>query len=343
MIDPDGQPEEQHPRPSHLPDIEYEDEPPGSYLGEFSVGTWKLCWSGLNILVVGLVAWVVPDPWLAEDAPALSVIWKLMPASCLLSLSVTLWLTVVGRRRSKKLVVLLCFAFDLFCLLLLFYPGAVLYEVVEVKDGGRLRVVAMYNATPRPSPRQLDTNTNAAHCRGKVFSEEVVVDSRSGGLRDVVVRLEGIGKGKAPAPDLVVTNRDCSFHPHVSAGMAGSLLKAANEDPLTHSTHPYYGNRSFFNYQFSSPGETYPGRKMAEPGLITVKCDVHNWMRAFVVVHDNPYIAVTDPGGVLLIEDIPPGEYSYVAWHEKFGESRGTVEISPRRESELQLDLGPGK
>lgn len=222
-------------------------------------------------------------------------------------------------------------------------PGPGLYEVVEVKDGGRLRVVAIYNATPRPVPRQLAANINAAHCRGKVFSEEVVVDSRSGGLRDVVVRLEGIRSGKAPAADLVVTNRDCAFHPHVSAGMAGSLLKAANEDPLTHSTHPYYGDRSFFNYQFSSPGEIYPGRKMVEPGLITVKCDVHNWMRAFVLVHDSPYIGVTDSSGILLIEDIPPGEYRYISWHEKLGESRGSVKISPRRESELQLKLGPGK
>ena len=222
-------------------------------------------------------------------------------------------------------------------------PAPALYEVVEVKDGGRLRVVAIYNATPRPVPRQLAANINAAHCRGKVFSEEVVVDSRSGGIRDVVVRLEGIRSGKAPAADLVVTNRDCAFHPHVSAGMAGSLLKAANEDPLTHSTHPYYGKRSFFNYQFSSPGEIYPGRKMAEPGLITVKCDVHNWMRAFVVVHDSPYIGVTDSSGILLIEDIPPGEYRYISWHEKLGESRGSIKISPRRESELQLKLGPGK
>ena len=121
MTDSDGQTAQQHPRPSHIPDIEYEDEPPGSYLGEFRVGSWKLCWSVLNLLVVGLIAWVVPDPSLAEDAPALSVIWKLMPASCLLSLCITLWLTVVGRRRSSGLVILLCFVFDLISLLLLFY------------------------------------------------------------------------------------------------------------------------------------------------------------------------------------------------------------------------------
>ena len=122
MTDPDGLPAQQHPRPSHIPDIEYEDEPPGSYLGEFRVGPRKLCWSALNFLLVGLIAWTVADPAAAEDAPALSVIWKLLPASCLLSLCLTLWLTVVGRKRSRGLVVLSCFLFDFLCLLLLFYP-----------------------------------------------------------------------------------------------------------------------------------------------------------------------------------------------------------------------------
>lgn len=222
-------------------------------------------------------------------------------------------------------------------------PGSAPYEIVDVVDGGRLRVVAIYNASPTPVPRRIDANVNAEHCSAKVFTEEVVVDPRSKGIRDVVVWIEGVRRGKAPPADLVVTNRDCSFHPHVSVAMAGSLLKAANEDPLVHSTHPYYGDRTFFNYQFRTPGESYPGRRMPEPGLITVKCDVHNWMRAFVVVHDNPYIAVTAASGVLVIEDIPPGSYRYVAWHEKLGGSSGTIEVAPRREVEVQLSLGPGK
>ena len=123
--------------------------------------------------------------------------------------------------------------------------------------------------------------------------------------------------------------------------MAGSLLKASNEDPLTHSTHPYYGDRSFFNYQFAREGEVYPGRKLAEPGLVTVKCDVHNWMRAYVVVHDNPYAGVTDADGVLVIGEVPPGSYGYVAWHEKLGEFRGTVEVAARGQGEILLSLGP--
>ena len=215
------------------------------------------------------------------------------------------------------------------------------YEVVPVANGGSVRVVATYRGETVPPRRRIDANINAEHCKGKVLSEELVVDPASRGVRDVVVRLEGIGRGKAPARELLVINRDCSFHPHVSVAMHGSLLKASNEDPLTHSTHPYYGNRSLFNYQFSRVGEVYPGRKLGETGLVTVRCDVHNWMRAYVVVHDNPYLGVTDADGVLLIDDIPPGSYGYVTWHEKLGESRGTVRVAAGTRGELLLSLGP--
>ena len=215
------------------------------------------------------------------------------------------------------------------------------YEIAEVVDGGKVRVVATYRGDPVPARRRIDTNINAQHCKGKVLSEELVVDAASRGIRNVVVRLEGISRGKAPGRELTLVNRDCSFHPHVGVAMAGSLLKASNEDPLTHSTHPYYGDRSFFNYQFARAGEVYSGRKLAEPGLVTVKCDVHNWMRAYVVVHDNPYAGVTDADGVLVIGEVPPGSYGYVAWHEKLGELRGTVEVAARGQGEILLSLGP--
>lgn len=217
------------------------------------------------------------------------------------------------------------------------------YKVIEVVGGGKVRVKAVYHGEPLPVRRGIDANINARHCQGKVFSEELVVDPASRGLRGVVVRLEGISRGKAPPRELMIANRDCSFQPHVGVAMTGTLLKVSNEDPLTHSTHPYYDNRSFFNYQFSREGEVYPGRKFVEPGLVTVKCDIHNWMRAYVMVHDNPYLGVTDATGALLIEDVPAGNYSYVAWHEKLGESRGTVKVPARGEGEILLSLGPAE
>jgi len=70
---------------------------------------------------------------------------------------------------------------------------------------------------------------------------------------------------------------------------------------------------------------------------MSIRCDVHKWMQGYMVVHTNPYIALTDAQGRLEIEAIPPGKYSYVAWHEQLGEKKGEVEIVAGKPAELKL------
>ena len=55
----------------------------------------------------------------------------------------------------------------------------------------------------------------------------------------------------------------------------------------------------------------------AEP-IFPIKCDVHPWMKTWVLVSNNPYFAVTDSEGNYSIENIPPGDYEVIAWQEKF-------------------------
>ena len=109
MTNLDGPTKSQHPRPEHIPDVEYEDEPPGSYLGEFRIGWWKFAWSALNVLVAALILAGAEEP--GESAP-ISTIWVLLPASCILSLCVTLWLSIVSRLESGKLPVAVCLFLD---------------------------------------------------------------------------------------------------------------------------------------------------------------------------------------------------------------------------------------
>ena len=57
-----------------------------------------------------------------------------------------------------------------------------------------------------------------------------------------------------------------------------------------------------------------------------MKCDVHNWMGAFVVVVDGP-AAVSGADGAFEIKDVPPGTYTVTAWHEKLGEKTAQVTV----------------
>ena len=120
MTDLDGPSPEEHPRPSHIPDIEYEDEPPGSYLGEFRIGWWKIAWSVVNVVLVAAIGASGETGGTLEGATPLSVAWDLLLASCILSLCVTLWLSIVSRLEGGKLPVAACFVLDAVSLVLRF-------------------------------------------------------------------------------------------------------------------------------------------------------------------------------------------------------------------------------
>jgi hypothetical protein len=61
---------------------------------------------------------------------------------------------------------------------------------------------------------------------------------------------------------------------------------------------------------------------------IPVKCNVHAWMRAYVHVLDHPYFSVTGAEGTFEIGNLPPGEYTLEAWHEKLPAQTARVALA---------------
>ena len=67
-----------------------------------------------------------------------------------------------------------------------------------------------------------------------------------------------------------------------------------------------------------------------------IKCDVHPWMKSWVLVQDHPYFSITDEKGNFSIENIPAGTYEVIAWQEKFKMKRAltkTIEIKDSSET----------
>jgi hypothetical protein len=217
------------------------------------------------------------------------------------------------------------------------------YEVGAVASPGALGISVVYTGDPIPEPTEVPTEIDAAACGHKVLTESLLVDRGTRGLKNVVVRLEGIAKGKAPSPLITVTSRNCAFEPHVGVAVKGMKLAVRNADPVLHATHPFLAGASFFEAQLPPNAEAPPVRPIPRAGLMEISCDVHKWMRAYVVVHTNPYVGVTDRLGKLRIDGIPPGKYPYVAWHESLGEKKGELEITAGKTVELQLEFAPPK
>src|SRR5207249_4720075 len=60
------------------------------------------------------------------------------------------------------------------------------------------------------------------------------------------------------------------------------------------------------------------GVARGKKGSGDVLLDAHTHMAAWILVHDSPYVAVTDERGVFRIADVPPGTYKVTMWHEGF-------------------------
>jgi hypothetical protein len=114
---------------------------------------------------------------------------------------------------------------------------------------------------------------------------------------------------------------------------------------MLHSTHPQNASTNATIYNIALPFKGFSVTKPlpAIPELIKVKCDAHEWMRAWIWELDNPYFATTGDDGHFTIKDVPPGTYTLVAWHEAAGETSTSVTVIAGRTVTADIQLKPTK
>jgi hypothetical protein len=137
---------------------------------------------------------------------------------------------------------------------------------------------------------------------------------------------------------VVIDQHKCQYHPHVQAAAAGSALQILNSDPLLHNIHGYLGQITTFNVAMPIKDQKV-NKKLDKPGLVRVKCDVHSWMGAFIVVVDGP-AAVSGANGAFEIKDVPAGTYTVTAWHEKLGEKTAQVTVPASGTAAVDFSFG---
>jgi plastocyanin len=191
------------------------------------------------------------------------------------------------------------------------------YEAVDVTDAGTLTGVVRFAGTP-PMLAPLAVSKNREACGEQKPSEALVVGP-DGGVRGSVVLVEGVRRGKKRTGEVVLDNHRCLFVAHVSALAAGDKARVKNSDAILHNTHGFLGTPTVFNVALPNKDQMVDiTRRLTRPGVVRVLCDAHPHMFAWIVVHDSPYVAVTDQRGAFKIDGMPPGAYRVTMWHEGF-------------------------
>jgi hypothetical protein len=161
--------------------------------------------------------------------------------------------------------------------------------------------------------------------------EETIVATPKGELANVVISVKtddpGSLGGDAKKTAATLDQKGCMYVPHVLAMQVGQPLMIKNDDPFLHNVHSLAQVNPAFNFGQPTKDQGKPVDPPKAPETIKVKCDVHPWMNAWIVVFEHPFFAVSKPDGTFAISGLPDGDYTLEAWHEKLGKQEGKVTV----------------
>jgi plastocyanin len=141
----------------------------------------------------------------------------------------------------------------------------------------------------------------------------VDVDGRP--VAGTVVTLRSTDSTRAPARPIeaAMDQLDLQFVPHVLVVPRGSSVAFRNSDSVSHQVYSFSPAKRFKLPLYR--GEPYAPETFGVGGIVTLGCNIHDQMRAYVHVVDGQYFGRTDARGKWSEPDVVPGEYTLLIWH----------------------------
>ena len=130
-----------------------------------------------------------------------------------------------------------------------------------------------------------------------------------------VVYLDGPTSKPASLPTKQVAQRDLTFVPGLLPIQAGTKVEFPNMEKDTyHNIFSYSPAKRFDLGRYRPDEKPVPSQVFDVPGLITLRCDIHEHMRGLILVLATPYFTTTDENGHFRLNGLPPGHYTLKAW-----------------------------
>ena len=223
------------------------------------------------------------------------------------------------------------------------------YETVPVTNGGVLQGKVLFKGTP-PPPKvfELWRFPDKTFCggisdeKGRRLLREVIA-GQDGGLKDAVVVIESVRKGKPFTFDSAKMEANvCQFLPFVSVVSDKRQITVANRDPVSHDIQGYAYDQSGIDIvlhraALDKRGTTDVVNLTKGRKVFTMQCGRHSYMQSWGYAIDNPYHAVTNLDGAFTIGDLPPGTYKVKAWHPILGSQERDVTVTANGTASLEF------
>jgi plastocyanin len=197
---------------------------------------------------------------------------------------------------------------------------AALAAATGTRAGDISGTITLKGTPPAEKDFEKKSDPNCGAAKG---STHHYVVGANGALANCVVSLKGGSSIKpssgASAAPAVLDQKACEYTPVILAVQTGQKVMVKNSDPTLHNVHvvPGAGGNDEKNMAQGPNAPDLPYTPTKAENFLMFKCDVHNWMYAWVSVFDHPFFAVTDKDGKFTIKDVPDGKYTLVVTHRK--------------------------
>ena len=209
---------------------------------------------------------------------------------------------------------------------------------------GSLRGVVRFVRSSPVRLKQLTNDVDEASC-GSVVTSDALLVGVGGALANVVVEING-SEGElmapprpAPSAPFALALRECKFVPRVLVVPPASAVELLNEDGLLHDVV----SLAVKNLPSREHLPRYRRRALLAPDLmartenVELTCERHTWTRAWIVVKDNAFVAVTGADGRFSWSGVVPGPVRVTAWHEELGSRTAEATVPEGGAAELTL------
>ena len=145
-----------------------------------------------------------------------------------------------------------------------------------------------------------------------------------------------------PAEPVVIAQFAQEYQPHVTPLLVGTTVEFPNRDNVQHHLYSLSPPKRFEKPLYDSgTSETVV---FDRPGVVTLGCNIHDWMVAHVVVLETPHFALTAEAGTATIEALPTGRYQLSVWHPRLPRPfTREITLAADHHEKIELRLRPDR
>ena len=142
-----------------------------------------------------------------------------------------------------------------------------------------------------------------------------------------VVYLDGAFPLPAATTAPQIIQKDMAFSPALLPVQAGTRVEFPNLDSTYHNIFSYSPAKRFDLGRYRPAERPIPSVLFDQPGLVVLRCDIHEHMRGLVLVLGGPHFVLTNAEGEYRLEGLPDGHYVLKVWLNSQTTLERTVEL----------------